>query len=612
MKTHTHADHRGGMNTKLAPYLLSGREAALLQNWWLDARGQLEIRPGYTKLCSAETSPPANPITGAHVYYYSTGGVDSATTIYWRNGRAYREDGCAGVVQSICSGYSTSLHMNMANAENKLHGVNGSGSFVLEGTTVTTALGLTAPASAPTVALGAAGALTGAYLYKVTAEYGTRGESNPSTASASVSPSAQKVDLTAIPTPTGATKRHIYRTVASGTTYYFVATLSDNTTTTYTDNTIDSALGDELEDDHDAPPTAKYITPHQGAMFYSGNPSAPKRLYFSIQGFPEIVPATTHYIDVPVAGSNITGHASLEDCLVVFTDTAYFVLYGTTVSTYRFKLIEPSIGCTAPKSIATYSNGAYFEYHSQVFRCFGGPPQLISDDIDNDWACPVAANARESVGIIWRGKYLLSRFVGNVAYASKNGDAEDTAANNRVYLLDIKLLDQAEEGRSSAWFKWTNIFPNVWVVKNGPAVNQELLYWGTNRSTGLMYQMSEGGTGGAFTDDGTAITVRYESAAHPEGDPKLVKRWRLLWTIFRAASALTVTAQFKIDQAAAWTSLTAKSLAATRGQLATARWRFPEQTQGCYGQLAFEISSSVYLLMHAYSVEAFPLRNLGG
>ncbi len=53
-----------------------------------------------------------------------------------------------------------------------------------------------------------------------------------------------KVALTAIPTGGSlVTSRKIYRTTAGGSTYYLLTTLSDNSTTTYTDNTADSGLG---------------------------------------------------------------------------------------------------------------------------------------------------------------------------------------------------------------------------------------------------------------------------------------------------------------------------------------------------------------------------------
>lgn len=53
-----------------------------------------------------------------------------------------------------------------------------------------------------------------------------------------------KVTLTAIPLGGSAvTSRKLYRTAAAGSTYLLLATLADNTTTTYTDNIADASLG---------------------------------------------------------------------------------------------------------------------------------------------------------------------------------------------------------------------------------------------------------------------------------------------------------------------------------------------------------------------------------
>ncbi len=74
------------------------------------------------------------------------------------------------------------------------------------------------------------------------------GETQAGTPSAAVTVADKtvngKVSLTAIPLGGSAvTARKIYRTVAGGSTYLLLATLADNTTTTYTDNTADSSLG---------------------------------------------------------------------------------------------------------------------------------------------------------------------------------------------------------------------------------------------------------------------------------------------------------------------------------------------------------------------------------
>jgi uncharacterized phage protein gp47/JayE len=98
--------------------------------------------------------------------------------------------------------------------------------------------------AAPTVAAGSAGALTGAYRYKVTFVT-AQGETQGGAEAGPVTLAAQQANLTNIPLgPTGTTSRKIYRTAAGGATgtEKLVHTISDNTTTTYTDNNADGTL----------------------------------------------------------------------------------------------------------------------------------------------------------------------------------------------------------------------------------------------------------------------------------------------------------------------------------------------------------------------------------
>lgn len=103
--------------------------------------------------------------------------------------------------------------------------------------------------AAPLAALHvAAGALSnGVYLYRVLFQYGT-GLGVPGVASQSVTVSdnstSGKVDLSAIPVATFTpTARLIYRTKVNGSAYFLLTTIADNTTTTFTDNVADTALG---------------------------------------------------------------------------------------------------------------------------------------------------------------------------------------------------------------------------------------------------------------------------------------------------------------------------------------------------------------------------------
>lgn len=111
--------------------------------------------------------------------------------------------------------------------------------------------GSTEPApAAPSAALAAAGAGNvdnGAHRYLVTFVTAA-GETQAGTASAAVTVADKttngKVAVSAIAVGGSAvTSRKLYRTLAGGSTYYLLATIADNTTTTYTDNIADASLG---------------------------------------------------------------------------------------------------------------------------------------------------------------------------------------------------------------------------------------------------------------------------------------------------------------------------------------------------------------------------------
>ena len=87
------------------------------------------------------------------------------------------------------------------------------------------------------------------YYYKVT-YVNAWGESAPSAASAVLATGSYNAATVTIPvsSDTSVTARKIYRTVGGGTTYALLATVSDNTTTTYSDIIVDASLGAAIPD----------------------------------------------------------------------------------------------------------------------------------------------------------------------------------------------------------------------------------------------------------------------------------------------------------------------------------------------------------------------------
>lgn len=107
------------------------------------------------------------------------------------------------------------------------------------------------PTTAPTVALvspDVAGNVDdGAHRYRVTfvtADGETDGGPISSAITVADKTVSGQVALTAIPTgDANVTARKLYRTAAGGSDYLLLATISNNTTTTYTDNIADASLG---------------------------------------------------------------------------------------------------------------------------------------------------------------------------------------------------------------------------------------------------------------------------------------------------------------------------------------------------------------------------------
>lgn len=104
------------------------------------------------------------------------------------------------------------------------------------------------PAAAPSLTL-ATGTTLGIGGYQYAVAFGTPGITSGltgigPTASITTTSGNQAVNLSNIPTgPAPTSQRNLYRTKVGGSTFFLLATLADNTTTTYADTTADASLG---------------------------------------------------------------------------------------------------------------------------------------------------------------------------------------------------------------------------------------------------------------------------------------------------------------------------------------------------------------------------------
>jgi len=101
----------------------------------------------------------------------------------------------------------------------------------------------------------------------------------------------QNISLTNIPLgPVGTTNRKIYRKSSeTGGGYRLIATIANNTATTYTDSTADASAGALMPAVTDSMPRGAELQIYRERLFVTRDPTSPSKIYFSD-------PYTPHYI----------------------------------------------------------------------------------------------------------------------------------------------------------------------------------------------------------------------------------------------------------------------------------------------------------------------------
>ena len=203
---------------------------------------------------------------------------------------------------------------------------------------------VTAPTACTAALVEAAGNVdAGVHSYKIT-YVNEAGETELGTISNEVTNDGthEQNALTGIPTSTSnsVTSRKIYRTDAGGSFYYLLATISDNTTTTYTDNIADASL---------AAHRADFIKNTSfGKIFVDGNPVLSLDFWSSKVGYNSLAANTTGYRNTGIGAQTLSsntrgyrntaiGNVSLSSNTEGLLNTAVgqATLYSNTTGNYN-------------------------------------------------------------------------------------------------------------------------------------------------------------------------------------------------------------------------------------------------------------------------------------
>lgn len=518
----------GGLNTRDLDSKVADNELTDVRNFNFDRRAALSIRRGFTKFNNTAIGSLAIKSLGG---YYKTSSTaekiaTAGTAIYAASSTTF---------SSIATGLTSGLVFDMHQFMNKYFMANGTDACrVYNGTTTYTA-GYTAPASGVTAAQGSTGVLEAkTYQYKVTYYY-EDGESNANTTATSILIAAsKKIELTNIPVSASArvTQRKLYRTIGDGTTFKLLTTINDNTTTTYSDNTPDSGLGADLEEDNDAPPTSAYVISHKNRMWYV--PANSSTIYASKALHPESVPSDYYWDIGRDDGDIVTGVAVNLGALVIFKQYSTWVITGDIPfgddADMVLEKVNPTHGCVSFRTVKPAGNDLFFltpnlgvqRLHRIILASTESfDAEALSSKIEDTTNGLNKTYLSISHAVVYDHRYYL--FVPN----------STSTTCNICLVLNLRRLDPDDE-TTIAWTIYDNMnFDSSCLFLDG---NGEYFYAGTNASTGYVYQLETGNR-----DDGTAIQAYATTKYFELGDFNYIKVPQFLHVHARASEDYSFT-----------------------------------------------------------------------
>jgi hypothetical protein len=412
--------------------------------------------------------------------------------------------------------------------------------------TVSGPVGLPAPSFTPVAVVEAtAGALAGTYSYKVTNVIESGGvkvwESNPSEASNSVTPASQAVSITLSSDSTPfLSHRYIYRTLASGATYYYVGKVAGAGDTAFTDYgaVTDATVGDIVEQTHRQPTASEICEGCNERLFWANG----QYVYYSeaayTDAYLEYAPSL-NYWRLPGNG-RATGlcrkynqNSGRED-LYIFQEDAISVLPSGD-PTQSLRVIERGIGCEQHDTIKAYGDYVVFlSTRSSVCAIYNGRVIDISTRSIKDSADAWVNRTTYSAALLYSHYYALcTRHDGGKAYG------------HRTWVCDLRTLAEEQQGKATAtWFSWDINADYLIQRQDGSilAVDNNLVNGDSAGSPRMwQYSLAWDGDGTHPVNSETAFTSYITTPAFTLGDILAQKRPIVLSILGRAERTITVT-----------------------------------------------------------------------
>lgn len=511
---YTISDFSKLLQSQVSPYLTPKNAATVARNVRSnDIYGSLAKRQAmrlYGTLCDSA-------ITSLHRYYESDG---TDTLLATCSSYIKKGDESGGTAVTLRDQLTSGLRWTWVTYKDKAIGCNGTDNCQkYDNHTVTTtntdgartASILTADLGAPFAELNTGSNLDASAWYQYKMQY-TDGSttwysdavSNPINTGSSV----RDVTLTDIPLgPSGTTSRSIYRTegqssrsALSSATFKLVASIADNTTTTYNDAIADGSLTTNWSTSGKVsitPPKFKYITIHKERLFGANGPSANSYIYWSYAFKPDLFDVNDYDFVRIDDGDEITFLKPILGKLAIGKTNSItnFETQSNTDSEWRFYTYS-FVGCPAPYSAVVSPLGIIYLSWDGVYVYNGEASELISDVVTSEVRDILVSNLNNAAGVYFQNEYQL-------AYTSEAGGGSD---NDSVLVFDITRNSYAIDDKNINSYVIFDSGSDFGTLYSGSSLTDgKVLAHSTALSTLVLKLKSEfdAGTKDSITIDGT-------------------------------------------------------------------------------------------------------------
>lgn len=491
----------GGLNSKFDPSTIEDNQSPDCKNVRF-SNGGVQSRGGSTWLGTAavEASHVGNGIYTRHT---DTG--NETMVVFAGPHMKYWSGSTFVTVPSAQSVFTAGVRVGAAEQESNLFIGNG-GQIPYKYNENFTRHGVYPPTTTSTVASQATGLLTGAYVYKITAVNSALVESDVGPATSTFTAASATLRVSAIPTFSasfGVNARRVYRTETSGVVFKRVATISDNTTTTYDDNTADASLGVTAPTDNGVPPKFNRIIYHQSRLFMN-DADNPNYLWYTNLDNPYTV-ASTNFIKIGDNTSDLVfGIERFENHVLVNCAKSQYIVYmpDTDPTNWSLVRVQSPYGSKSPYGCFEFDNNVMVPVMENGkfagFAPFKGTsvvPSTTFLTLGTIQSLLLSNSIEPQMFEVQEG------FLGNISSIIFNGlgyisltHGDSNITNNRVWVFDFSISKEGGNNKY-AWSPDTGISAAQFTILNSK------LYFIT--STAPCY-VSEYETA-TSNDNGTAI-----------------------------------------------------------------------------------------------------------